>query len=157
MKFYKDTTYKVSNEGIVFRNEKQLKPRYDKDGYKIISITLNGKKTTKSIHRLVAETYLENPNNLSQVNHKDGNKDNNFVSNLEWITPKGNTHHAIENNLRDTRGINNTQAVLTEKQVREIRDKFEPRQYTYKMLCEEYKVSETQIYRIIYNKCWKHI
>lgn len=69
---------------------KHLKQRLDKDGYKIIS----AKKTTVRVHRLVAEAFIPNPNNLPVVNHKDNVKGNNDASNLEWATISYNTSHA---------------------------------------------------------------
>lgn len=60
---------------------------------------VNGKKKYIRIHRLVAELFLDNPNNYTQINHKDGNKLNNFVNNLEWTTNSQNTQHGYDNNL----------------------------------------------------------
>ena len=64
--------------------------------------TLNhrGKKYTRKIHRLVAEAFIPNPQNLPEVNHKDGNKDHNDESNLEWMTTEDNIRHAVDNDLR---------------------------------------------------------
>ena len=61
-----------------------LKQRNTKDGYLQVQITINGKRATKKVHRLVAQTFIPNPGNLPQVNHKDCNRINNDVSNLEW-------------------------------------------------------------------------
>ena len=78
-------------------------------GYSKVTLSKNGKYKTCSVHRLVAETFLPNPENLHQVNHKDENKKNNFVflnedgsvdkekSNLEWKSPKGNCNHGTRN------------------------------------------------------------
>jgi len=68
-------------------------------GYERVSLWINGKNKKFSIHRLVAIKYLENPNNYKYINHKDGNKLNNNVENLEWCTVQENTKHAYENNL----------------------------------------------------------
>lgn len=70
----------------------------------MVLLTIDGKKKDFSLHRLVAEAFLPNPNNLPFVNHKDGNKLNNCLENLEWISAKNNTIHAIENNLIAKRG-----------------------------------------------------
>ena len=59
-------------------------------------IDKDGKRYYKSIHRLVAEHFIPNPHNKPQVNHKDGNKQNNVVKNLEWVTASENRKHAIE-------------------------------------------------------------
>lgn len=60
---------------------------------------VKGKKKYIRIHRLVAELFLDNPNNYTQINHKDGNKLNNSVNNLEWTTNSQNTQHGYDNNL----------------------------------------------------------
>lgn len=90
--------YQVSNLGNVKRilfinnkvikpNEKVLKQNFDgKGNYKTVMLCKNGKKRRVTVHRLVAETFIPNPNNLPQVNHKDENKINNTVNNLEWCT-----------------------------------------------------------------------
>ena len=76
-----------------------LKSNKDAKGYHRINITVNRNKRGYKVHREVAKAFIPNPNNLPQVNHKDGNKDNNSVSNLEWVTNQQNCHHAIENGL----------------------------------------------------------
>lgn len=70
------------------------------NGYKQISIMVKGKRYVRYIHRLVAECFLPNPNNLPQVNHIDGNKANNSVSNLEWISISENHKHAYRTGLK---------------------------------------------------------
>lgn len=70
-------------------------------GYLVCSLCQNGIKKTFSVHRLVAIHFIKNPNNLPCVNHKDGNKKNNCVSNLEWCTAKENDTHARTTGLKD--------------------------------------------------------
>ena len=79
-----------------------LKVQPDKKGYLRARVTIDGEKITLKVHQEVAKAFLPNPDNLPQVNHKDGNKGNNCVDNLEWITCKDNARHAIENGLWDT-------------------------------------------------------
>lgn len=69
-------------------------------GYCKVQLYKSGKPKMCYVHRLVAEAFIPNPENKSQVNHIDGNKLNNVVSNLEWVTASGNQIHAIEHNLR---------------------------------------------------------
>lgn len=79
-----------------------LKTQTDNKGYHRIRITIEGIKRTYKLHREVAKAFIPNPNSLPQINHRDGNKDNNSVANLEWCTNRDNAHHAIENGLWDS-------------------------------------------------------
>lgn len=79
-----------------------LKTQTDNKGYHRIRVTVERHKMSFKVHREVAKVFLSNPNNFPQVNHKDGDKNNNSVYNLEWITNKDNAHHAIENGLWDS-------------------------------------------------------
>lgn len=67
--------------------------------YTITSLYKDGKKHSLQVHRIIAETFVPNPDNLPYVNHKDGNKHNNRVENLEWVTASQNSRHAIESGL----------------------------------------------------------
>lgn len=74
---------------------KTVKNMYMPSGYKIVHVTIDGKPHNLVAHRLVAKTYLPNPENKPQVNHIDGNKGNNRVENLEWCTARENAIHAF--------------------------------------------------------------
>jgi hypothetical protein len=76
-----------------------LKTQVDKNGYHRIRVTIERVKVTYKVHREVAKAFIDNPRELPQVNHKDGDKNNNSASNLEWVTNKDNAHHAIQNGL----------------------------------------------------------
>ena len=91
--------YTISDKGEIVNTNtnKELKGYIRKDGYVIISLSKGGKKYKCYLHRLVAETFIPNPDNLPQVNHKDEAKTNNCVSNLEWITPKDNCNYGTRN------------------------------------------------------------
>lgn len=91
-----------------------LKTQKDSKGYHRVSVTIDGHKTTYKVHRLVAIAFIDNNNNHSQVNHIDGNKDNNNVSNLEWISNRDNAIHAVNNGLWDS----NITGVLNENKRR---------------------------------------
>ena len=89
--------YEVSNKGRVRRNGKILKPTLLNNGY--LRVELHKQKTEKQVlvHRLVAMTFILNPNNLPCVNHKDEDKTNNAVDNLEWCTHEYNTNYGTRN------------------------------------------------------------
>ena len=90
-----DGLYLVSDEGKIFsvRSNKVLKNQRIHNGYWRIELNINGEYKRYFIHRLVAETFIPNPDNLPCVNHKDENPSNNHVSNLEWCTHKYNTNY----------------------------------------------------------------
>lgn len=89
-----NTKYSVTKDGQVYShiNNIYLKPRVDKNGYKYVM--LSGK--CYGVHRLVAITYIPNPDNKPQVNHIDNVKGNNHVDNLEWVTPFENVNHYFD-------------------------------------------------------------
>lgn len=78
----------------------ELKQQIDNCGYYRVRLSVNNLKITVKVHRLVAETFVENKHNLNQVNHVDGNKTNNNFTNLEWVTNSENQKHAITTGLR---------------------------------------------------------
>ena len=105
-----ENKYEVSNLGRVRscpRNTSGLgradylimKQSKDKGGYMTIGLMMNGKKSRSRVHRLVASSFIPNPEGKEFVNHIDGVKDNNILSNLEWSTPSENTRHAVETGL----------------------------------------------------------
>ena len=78
-----------------------LKPMLNQGGYLKVTMHKRGKVNTEVVHRLVAEAFIPNNKHLPQVNHKDGDKSNNAVSNLEWCTSLENMHHAAQKGLRN--------------------------------------------------------
>ena len=73
--------------------ERIMKQRSDKDGYQLVDLHNQGNVVTFKVHRLVAEAFIENPQEKPQVNHKDGNRANNLLQNLEWVTDSENKYH----------------------------------------------------------------
>ena len=96
--------YRVYSNGKVFsiKTKKFLKQSYCKSGYPKYGLSINGKHITKYCHRLIAELFLENKENKKEVNHIDGNKLNNCITNLEWVTRGENIKHAFDNGLNKT-------------------------------------------------------
>lgn len=100
--------YFICDKGFVISTAKGLsilKPRVDKFGYNrcYIRDMNDNKRKDYKIHRLVAEYFIENPDNLQVVNHIDGNKQNNYVNNLEWCTHSDNNYHAYKTGLSHSR------------------------------------------------------
>lgn len=90
-----DGLYEVSNLGNIksLRSGKLLKQANNREGYKLVSLTKNGKSKAFSVHRLVALAFIPNPENLPEINHKDETHDNNCADNLEWCTRKYNLNY----------------------------------------------------------------
>lgn len=103
--------YQISNTGIIksLKSNKILKQRKDKDGYLIINLSNGSYRNTIRVHKLVAKTFLDNPNNFPCINHKDENKENNNVENLEWCSFAYNLNY---NNLRFRNGIKHSKSVI---------------------------------------------
>jgi hypothetical protein len=148
--------YQVSNEGRVksigYSKERILKP-INLNGYLIVNLYKDKINKQYYIHRLVCLNFLDNPENKKEVNHINGLKTNNRLENLEWVTPKENTIHAVDTGLKDDRGSKHSKSKLTEKEVLEIRSS----NLTLKELGKNYEVSFSIISRIKRRKMWKHI
>ena len=105
----KESLYGITTDGKVWsfpcddkynrHNGKWLKQSIDKDGYNHISLSRLKEKSNKRVHRLVAEAFISNPENKPEVNHKDGNKQNNNVDNLEWVSMQDNITHSVKNGI----------------------------------------------------------
>lgn len=94
--------YQVSNEGKVFsvKSNILLNPYIVNNGYCIVTLCKDKRKYRRSVHRLVAQSFMPNPENKPEINHKDGDKTNNCVKNLEWVTREENEKHAWANGLK---------------------------------------------------------
>ncbi|MBO5476124.1 MAG: HNH endonuclease [Clostridia bacterium] len=148
--------YLVSSLGNVKTiNGKLKKVVYDsKNDYGYVELWKNNKGKKFRIHRLVAETFIPNTLGKEQVNHIDGDKKNNCVSNLEWVTPKENIRHAIENDLSSIKyGSKNLASKLKEEDVKYIRENAKINK-SVRELSEIYNISTTTIYNIINYKKW---
>lgn len=99
-----------------------------------------------SVHRLVAMAFIPNPNNLPEVNHKNGDKSDNRSDNLEWVTGKDNVKHALKAGL--------TQTKLQYEDVQTIKQLYATGNYTYYDLADMYNVSYSNIGYIVRNDIW---
>lgn len=155
--------YQVSNYGNARSLDRVIETKRGPRTYKGQSLTLSehtggylnislGRKNKRFVHRLVAEAFISNPNDLPEVNHKDGDKRNNYVSNLEWVTPSDNQLHSKETGLAPTGEIH-PQAKLSNEDVEFIRNNYIPKhpEFSGKALAEKYGVARSIISRIINN------
>ena len=95
-------SYDISNLGRVrshYKNKIMIL-KSDRYGYPKVDLFKHGKRKTVNVHRLVGKAFIPNPNHKPQINHKSGNKFDNAVSNLEWVTAKENVRHSIITGLR---------------------------------------------------------
>ena len=141
--------YEITKNGEVINKRTQhiLKPQKNSKGY--LRVMICGKKYF--VHRLVAEKYIPNPNNYEQVNHIDGNKLNNNVDNLEWVTNKMNREHAVKTGLHLS-GEKCPWSKLNWEKVNFIRS---CSNYSVKDLSIKFGVSEATIRDVINYKTWK--
>ena len=142
--------YEITQEGQVINKltGKIVKPQRNGKGY--LRVSIGGK--LMFVHRIVAEKYIPNPENKPQVNHKDGNKENNCVENLEWVSNQQNRNHAVNAGLQ-IRGEKCPWAKLTEAQVEFIRAHTE---LSSKEMAKVFGVSDSNIRAMRRMKSWKH-
>lgn len=142
---------KESHEHMMKCKGNELKARVNNSGYLYVALHRDGKEKTQRIHRLVAEAFIDNPNNFPQVNHIDEDKLNNRSDNLEWCDCKYNVNYGSR--LGAMRGVNNPTAKLTEKDVLEIRRR-RADGALLKDIAEEFGVSESLISLTANGKNW---
>lgn len=138
--------YAISNMGNLknLRTNHILKPSTNKDGYKSVLLSKNGKKMSIRVHRLVALYFLENPNKYPDINHKNGIKDDNRAENLEWCSKSMNVKHAYDNNLIKTT-YSNRDILVYDKETGEHLFTFESVSQCSKML----NLNDSSIYRVL--------
>lgn len=140
---------------------KILKNALNSCGYFVVVLCTDGKTKTQLIHRLIAEHFIDNSLNKKCVNHIDGNKTNNKLSNLEWVTYSENNKHAYSTKLKlpskQKLGSKHINSKIDEEDVLEIRRKHKYESLGYKKLSDEYGISISQIARIVKYKSWKHV
>lgn len=134
--------------------ERILKHVTHTEGYLSVALCINGKPTTKLVHRLVGQAFLLKDIEKAFINHKNGIKIDNRLDNLEWCTTKENNQHSHDLNL-SKKGVDHPNSKLLEKDIFEIRNKLKHLSQTE--VSEIYGVSQTLISKIKRNKIWKHL
>ena len=156
-----DGFYMVSNTGKVMsvggrcgtsRNPLMLKQSANHDGYLKVRLLYNGKDVTAKVHRLVAEAFIENSDGKETVNHKDGNKQNNHVDNLEWADRSEQMYHAYRYGLKPRmNGEKCPAAKLTNEQAQEIRRLYKrnSKEFGTVALGRKYGITNAAVGRIV--------
>jgi hypothetical protein len=153
MKQYKETQYYVTDDYRVYNSRTKrfltaypvLNGRSKTKKYLGLNLHINGKQTNVMYHRLLAEVYITNPDNLPQVNHIDGNPLNNSLDNLEWVSASRNNIHAITTGLRPTK--------LNQQKADQIRELIK-QGVSAKEIMNLYNIKSTLFYRIKSNQSW---
>ena len=159
--------YKISSCGRVksiFRydlinrpiRERILKCRLDKFGAVCIDLHKNCFIKTVKVHRLVAMAFIPNLQNKPEVNHKDGNRQNNYINNLEWSTGLENIIHAIKNGLIDNCGEKSGNSIFKNNEILNIRNLYIAG-ITQQKIADMYNTNQSTISKITRRERWKHI
>jgi hypothetical protein len=161
IKQYRDTDYFISENGEVFRKwgeiYKPIKCVDSGNGYLKVNIWKNGKTKLTLVHRLVGECFIPNPENKPEINHWDGNRLNNHISNLFWSTRSENQKHSADI-LKNYIGESNPNSTLTNDDVVWIKKNYKKeKKYTMKYIGEKFGVSAPTIHSVIHNKSFKNI
>ena len=159
-----DGQYEVSSLGNLKRGHSRcgtwkgrpIKPKPDTYGYLTVSISAYDKILTFRVHHLVTWAFLGPRPFRMQVNHKDGIKTNNHISNLEYVTPLANTRHAVALGLHP-RGERHGRSKLTEHDVAEIKAVGLLERPNTEGLAKYYRVAPTTIKSVLSGRTWKHI
>ena len=170
--------YLISEDGKTIigtgRIKKNISIQTDKDGYKCCNLYLNKVRVHKRVHRLVAETYIPNPNDLPQINHINGIKSDNRICNLEWCTGQENIIHGYKtglydnarkmtsarNKLRDSSefsSMGKANRKLSDLDVINIRHLADTKQKTYKELALLYNYDRSSIGKIVRRERYSEI
>ncbi len=175
-KLIPNSTYAVSDCGKVKRIAHRRFHNINKDWYmskdKILKLSNNNSKkywririyyldghyVTESVHRLVAKMFVLNPDNKPSVNHKDGNKDNNYYTNLEWVTNIENMKHRFKilNKFNYFDGEKCNFSKLTENQVYEIASRIKNGE-SYQSIVNDYPIGKTTLSELKNGRSWRHL
>lgn len=155
--------YHVSSKGRIKRlalthysNNERLLNLFLRNGYPSVRLCKEGKITNLLVHRIVADSFIGIIPIKYQVNHKDGNKKNNNVENLEIITSKENHKHAADNRLTAI-GEKQHLSRLKTSEIKNIRNAYNLDGLTLEQLAQKYKVHLGTIWQIVNRKTWRHI
>ncbi len=138
-----------SNGKTLYVRERIIKPSKDKKGYLRFCLSKNGVSVTCKVHRIVAQSFIPNPYDYAEVNHITGNKLDNSISNLEWVSHSKNVEHSVNNGL-----YKRTPQKLSQADVENIRKLYIPysRKFGTNALSKMFGVDSSYVWRIIKHK-----
>lgn len=147
--------YVIFDDGRIWSRTKHkfMTPSLNTDGY---PQTMFNRKS-KTFHILIAVAFVPNPNNLAEVNHKDGIKNNNHYLNLEWCSRGYNIKHSYKLGLRNSIGSMAASSKLKDWQIKAIRFFYQYFSYTQNSLAEIYHITQAQVSSIVLRKSWKQL
>lgn len=159
-----ETQYEISNKGNVrnFKTNKILQPEVSNCGYLRVGMyyVKDGKRyhIHGSVHRLVALAFIPNPDNLPQVNHKDGDKTNNKVNNLEWSSPSDNDYHAYATGLKKRiYGENSHLHKYSRESIEKVCKLMESGKYVLREISDITNVPVAMLCRVRLRKSWCNV
>lgn len=143
-------------KSVEWINERVMSQKTQKNGYRMVGLAKHGKCSYPYVHRLVMGAFFPNPpEGHVEVNHKDGDKSNNAVDNLEWQTPLGNTSHAWDSGLAYFHGSKSPLAKLNEQQAAEIASMIGT--LSAGQIGAMFGVSATTVLSIAHGRSWQRV
>ena len=146
--------YIITKEGSIISKKtgKQLYVHVNKKGYNFVRLKADGNGRTMLVHRIIAYLFLPNPDNLPEVNHKDGNKSNNNHWNLEWCSRKHNVEHAVASGLHH-KGEGSGNSKLTNDQAEQLRGLYRTG-WKQDDLAKRFGITQPRVSDIVNNKSY---
>lgn len=160
---YFGLNYLIREDGKIFStnrfdkngNPKEIKQRFDRYGYLVVTLGIESKRKCRTVHKIIAETFIPNNDRNLEIDHIDDNKCNNNLSNLQWITHFENVSKIpFERRSKSRKGSKNGMAKLNEMKVKNIRQLYLDG-YSIKEIAQKYDCSYTNISAIVKGKIWK--
>lgn len=152
--------YWATKDGRIYstKRNRYLKQRVGPRGYMMVNLSIDGKCKTFTMHRLIASTFIPNPDNKEQINHIDGNKTNNSIDNLEWCTASQNVTHAVNTGLYiPAKGLATKNGRFSNEDILEIRRLYTEEHLSQYKIASIYNVTRSAIQQIVNNSTYEGV